>query len=120
MYFRIFVFLYFPFKVVEVLPVYFTVLLIFLYVPFKMLPVYFTVFLYVPFKVVEVLPVGVTAFISLSGLLPNSSTCLPSSSLFKLVSVAIKGTWIKVGHVRDNTQVAQTRIVFLLHFSRLT
>ena len=65
------------------------------------------------YKVVEVLPVGVTAFISLSGLLPNSS-CLPSSSLFKLVIVVIKGTWIKV---RDNIQVAQTRNS-CFHFSR--
>ena len=77
--------------------------------------VYFIVFLF--FVVIfirsgrSIATVGVTVFISLSGLLPNSS-CLPaapSSSLFKLVIVAIKGTWIKVGPVRDNIQVVQTR-----------
>ena len=41
------------------------------------------------------------------------------SSLFKLVSVAIKGTWIKVGHVHDNREVAQTRNSYF-HFARLT
>ena len=59
----------------------------------------------------------VTVFISLSGLLPKFSSCRPLLSLFKLVVVAIKGTWIKVSHVRDNNKKVEKnrnkKILFL-------